>query len=190
MLTNIIPPQYALTAKVVWGLVVAVALAGAGAWAARAYYQPQLEASQSALQRLAGAVEEQQRQAAAKLAQLTDERDQIQNKLNAASAAQEKKDADAQKQIAALAADSRGQPMRVRLDACNPGAGGGSGRAQAQGAQLAAPGSADPAQAYGVLPDRNAQSLIGLMEEAEQINAAYSSCRASLLTWSALGPWQ
>lgn len=190
MLTNIIPPQYELTAKVVWGLVVAVALAGAGAWAARAYYQPRLEASQSALQRLAGAVEEQQRQAAAKLAQLTDERDQIQNKLNAASAAQEKKDADAQKQIAALAADSRGQPMRVRLDACHPGAGGSSGSAQAQSAQPAAPGAADPAQTYGVLSQRNQESLERVMEEAEQINAAYSSCRASLLTWSALGPWQ
>lgn len=174
-----------------WVVLTAIS-AGAGAWVARAYYQPRLDSSQSALLRLSGAVEQQGRQAQAQLAQLTTERDAKQNQLNAAKAAQEVNDDQAQKQIATLADQSRSQSMRVRVIARQEsGAAGDSGAsATAQESHASASSAANGTETIWLLPGRNQESVIRLMDEAEQINAAYASCRATLFSWVAIGPWQ
>ncbi|EQB8420449.1 hypothetical protein ACYUS5_004581, partial [Pseudomonas aeruginosa] len=71
---------------------------------------------------LAGQVRQQREQADAKLAELTAQRDMKQAALNKAAADQERKDNDAQAEIARLAGELRDRPVRVRIV---PAAGGG-----------------------------------------------------------------
>lgn len=70
---------------------------------------------------LAGQVRQQREQADAKLAELTAQRDMKQAAPNKAAADQERKDNDAQAEIARLAGELRDRPVRVRIV---PAAGG------------------------------------------------------------------
>lgn len=49
------------------------------------------------------------------------------------------------------------------------------------GSQDSAGSSKDTTETYGVLPERNSQELKRLIGEIEEINAAYKSCRDTLL---------
>ncbi|MCS8199602.1 hypothetical protein N0477_28855, partial [Pseudomonas aeruginosa] len=99
---------------------------------------------------LAGQVRQQREQADAKLAELTAQRDMKQAALNKAAADQERKDNDAQAEIARLAGELRDRPVRVRIV---PAAGGGC--------------SGGAASAYGLLPEENSRRFNDSLSEVE-----------------------
>lgn len=123
-------------------------------------------------------VRTQNDRAAAKLAELTQERDDKQALLDALAADQEKKDAERLEEIERLAGELRDRPVRVRI-VTQPGA-CGSGPA-GDGAGPADPGAGSEAPAYGLLPESNSRRLAGALNEVERLSAAYNSCRARLL---------
>ncbi|MGZ3043878.1 hypothetical protein AAER22_13525 [Pseudomonas aeruginosa] len=128
---------------------------------------------------LAGQVRQQREQADAKLAELTAQRDMKQAALNKAAADQERKDNDAQAEIARLAGELRDRPVRVRIV---PAAGGGcSGGAAGDAAGAAEAGAGDAASAYGLLPEENSRRFNDSLSEVETLSAAYNSCRARLI---------
>lgn len=113
------------------------------------------------------------------LADLTAERDAKQATLQALHEAQERKDADAQLEIARLNRELEQRPIRVRYVTTNPSGPRSGGSTDPPDANpQGSPG--DGAETHGVLPEQNARRLREVIAEAEQINAAYASCRAHL----------
>lgn len=125
---------------------------------------------------LVGRVEQHREEAAARLRQLTAERDRQQALLDQQAMEQEKKDAHAQAEIARLAGELGSRPVRVRVVAghCGGSAGGDPSAAAADRA-------ADAGAADGVLPAENSRRLGAALTEVETLSAAYASCRASLV---------
>lgn len=111
---------------------------------------------------------------------LTAERDAKQAELEALYEIQERKDADAQAEITRLANELELRPVRVRYVSA-PGGRGGGGSQDHPPASFHV-GKRGGAEANGVLPEENARSLRQVIAEAEEINAAYSSCRVWLLS--------
>lgn len=120
--------------------------------------------------------------ATALLDDMTQRRDQLQQRLEKLHSEQEKRDEQAQLEIARLAGELEHRPVRVRIVPA-PGTTCGAGRSGTGSTGPAGAGhrAADPAQAHGLLPDANTQRLAAVIAEAETINAAYASCRARLL---------
>lgn len=127
---------------------------------------------------LAGQVEQQNRQAEQKLAELTAQRDIKQAALNKAAADQERKDADAKAEIDRLAGELESRPVRVRI-VTSP-AGDCSRGAAGDAAARAEDRAGDAGTADGVLPAENSRRLGAALTEIETLSAAYSSCRAML----------
>lgn len=127
---------------------------------------------------LAGQVEQQNRQAEQKLAELTAERDMKQAALDKAAADQERKDADAKAEIDRLAGELESRPVRVRIVTGPAGSCSGSAAGNAAASTEDRAGDAGPA--YGVLPAENTRRLSAALSEVETLSAAYSSCRARL----------
>ena len=90
------------------------------------------------------------------------------------------------KEIARLSGELSRRPVRVRLvpqaSACGAGGGGTEGGQTA----VANAGATDAASTYGLLPARNSERLARVIQEAETINAAYASCRITLIQNNAL----
>lgn len=126
-------------------------------------------------------VERQKKEASAKLAELTAQRDMKQAALNKAAADQERKDNDAQAEIARLSGELRDRPVRVRVVTTPAGSGSCSGSAAGNGSATAAAGAGDAAAGYGLLPAENSRRLADAIDEVETLSAAYSSCRARLI---------
>lgn len=139
------------------------------------FFYTEASRSQEELVTLQVNVRQQQVEAEARLKKLTAERDAKQAALTELQRSQENTDAAAKEQIARLTTELERTPVRVRLkqDTSRGGSGGTPGPPSAN--PQAGPG--DPAEAYGVLPEGNAQRLREVIAEAELINAAYASCR-------------
>lgn len=115
------------------------------------------------------------------LADLIAERDSKQAALQALHEAQERKDADAQLEIARLNRELEQRPIRVRYVTTSASRAGGGGSSYPSDTNFQdSPG--DGAETNGVLPEQNARRLRKVIAEAEQINAAYASCRAQLFS--------
>lgn len=161
-------------------LALIVAVCGLGLWAVN--LADKLESEQSAHSQLIGQVEQQKAQAATDLARLTAERDAKQLALDTAYKQQETQDALAIQEIDRLNRVIANQPIRVRYVATSTGSGACSGSAGSQTAGSADDSPGHATEAYGVLSARADQRFKHVAGEAEQINAAYASCRNSLMT--------
>lgn len=121
----------------------------------------------------------QKKEARELLEKLTAEVAAAQAKLNDARKAQEKKDAENERTIAAQArrlvdaAAAHGGQLR---DPNGPG--GCRASPEGQGGAAAGAGGKDPAEAGGLLSKQLSGLLARLTGEADDINAAYASCRA------------
>ncbi|MFG8059038.1 hypothetical protein ACEOPW_34105, partial [Pseudomonas aeruginosa] len=109
-----------MTARELGAVLAAIALAGLVA--STLTYRHLYQDATANLKSLSDQVERQNAKAEAKLAELTAQRDMKQAALNKAAADQERKDNDAQAEIARLAGELRDRPVRVRIA---PAAGGG-----------------------------------------------------------------
>lgn len=130
--------------------------------------------------KLQGKVTQQEEEAAKRLKAMTDKRDAIQAKLDREFLRQEEKDAAAQVEIDRLASELEHRPVRVRIVTSASGSCGGS--TAAEGAEDPAGGAGHADQAYGLLQPENTKRLRESLIEVEQLNAAYSSCRNTLLS--------
>ncbi len=130
------------------------------------------------------AINQLQADAAARLANQITKTRATEQALNTAKNTQELKDATHQKTIVDLS-DSLGRAAGPADRLRDPHAaqcwGSGSGTA---GDPAPAPvaGAADPAQAGGLLSAQLTEILRGLARDADDINAAYASCRADAYT--------
>ncbi len=167
----------AMTARELGAVLAAIALAGLVA--STLTYRHLYQDATANLKSLSDQVERQNAETDAKLAELTAQRDMKQAALNKAAADQERKDNDAQAEIARLAGELRDRPVRVRIV---PAAGGGcSGGAAGDAAGAAEAGAGDAASAYGLLPEENSRRFNDSLSEVETLSAAYNSCRARLI---------
>lgn len=145
------------------------------------HYRSQARVATAELTRLQADVRAQNTVAQAELDRLTAERDTAQAQLNAKHQYQEKADAAELQEIARLRGELERRPVRVRIvaqpAACGPGGGGAAGKE----ALRTDAGAADTAQAYGLLPAGNSARLGAVIQEIETLNAAYASCRTTLI---------
>jgi hypothetical protein len=151
----------------------------AGAWSAAG-----AGLIQATYEQLATKVIRTNEEAKGLLAKLTTERDALQTQLTAAHAAQEKKDADNAKTIAAQDARLRGPAASAPGGQLrDPNAGAGDCRAGPKGDAAADAGSGQehPPEAGGLLSGQLSGLLRKLTREADGINAAYESARADAL---------
>ncbi|WP_314971758.1 hypothetical protein [Comamonas testosteroni] len=162
-----------------WLLALAVVLCFALSVGIKHYRQKALTVGRE-LQQLQARVEAQNLTAAEELARLTLERNAAQAQLDQLYQQQEKTDVLAVQEIARLSSELEQRPVRVRIVASSAACGTDSHSAAGEPASSTDPGSADTAQAYGLLPESNSRRLGAVSAEAETINAAYASCRAAL----------
>ena len=129
--------------------------------------------------KLQGKVTQQEEDAAKRLKEMTDKRDAIQTKLDREFLRQEGKDAAAQVEIDRLASELEHRPVRVRI-VTSPSrvCSGSAATGQAEGSAVGA-GHTDTA--YGLLQPENTRRLAATLKEVEELSAAYSSCRNTLL---------
>jgi len=162
-------------------LLALVALAGVlglSTW----HYRGQAKTAGLALQVQNAAVVATNRVAAQLLEQRTKERDAKQAELDKRHQAQEKTDEKAVTQIAADDRRQRAAPVVVRMRDCARDA-RGSGRSPASGPATAAEaGAGDTTASSGLLSEAGAGRLASALTEIETMSAAYSSCRAALMT--------
>ena len=126
------------------------------------------------------AINKQKAEAAATLASETDKVHAAERALQDFKNDQELQDADHKKTVTDLSDRLRriaGAAGRLR-DPNAAGCGQGSGGATNQTATTAGGGPADPAQAGGLLSAELSGLLAQLTKEADDINIAYTSCRA------------
>lgn len=129
-------------------------------------------------------VEQQKRVATAELLRLTDQVRASEARLQAALQDQNTKDYNHAQTIAALSDRLRayaGPGLRLR-DPHATGCGSGGGVPQSYTATAPDAGATDPAQASGLLSADLTGLLQQLAREADDINAAYTSCRADAYT--------
>ena len=169
------------------GVVLLIALAMALIFGlAMTHYRDKAQETGEQLRRLQADVATRNTEAQAKLDELTAKRDALQNTLDTLHSERETTDAANTEEIARLAGELDRRPVRVRLvpqaSACGPRGGGTASEAAAS----TSAGAADTAQTHGLLPASNAASLGRVIQEAETINAAYTSCRTTLIQSQAL----
>lgn len=127
---------------------------------------------------ITGRVAQQNAHAKQLLNTLTAERDEKQAVIDRAYQEQEKKDATAKIEIGRLTTELSQRPVRVRVE-CAGGRGGGGSTNKT----IAHPDhrSGNAAATYGVLPAVNSKRLTSALNAVELLNAAYNSCRNTLL---------
>lgn len=145
------------------------------------HYRTQARVATAALTRLQAEVSAQNTTAKAELDRLTAERDTAQAKLDAKHQHQEKADAAELQEIARLRGEFERRPVRVRIVAQPAACGSGSGGPPGEAPASAVAGAADTAEAYGLLPAGNSARLGAVIQEIETLNAAYASCRTTLI---------
>lgn len=136
------------------------------------------------------ALKELQRQAERELASQTARTIAAEQALHNFKTQQDIQDAKAQATVADLSGRIRqlaGQSGRLR-DPNAPGCGGGSGGAAGEAATAPGSGAADPAEAGGLLSAELTGLLQRLTTEADEINLAYTSCRADAYALRVLAP--
>lgn len=163
-----------------WFAVSLVVLSLALGWATSHYRNKALSYNQQ-LTELKVEVSRQNQEAEQKLVQLTLERDAKQAELDALYLSQEKKDEAARLEIARLATELEQRPVRVRLVPQPSSCGDRGGSPQSNSPASTDSGTGDETEAYGLLPEANTRRLVEVIAEAETINAAYASCRATLM---------
>ena len=163
-----------------WLVAALVLLLIAASWAAD-HFHGQAQAARTDLVSLQQQVKTQNTQAEQTIKDLTDQRDARQARLDAFAAEREAADAANAQEIARLAGELERRPVRVRIVAQPTACGAGGGGPPSDTATGAGAGAGDAAPAYGLLPAANSARLAGLMIEIETLNAAYASCRASLM---------
>jgi hypothetical protein len=165
---------------IAWALAVAALLAGAYALVGhidqRGYDR--------AADKYTAAIHQLQADAANTLADQVSKTRAAEQALTTAKHNQEQKDAKHTQTIAAYAARLRaaaGPAGRLR-DPNAPQCGGSGDRPPGDPAPAAAAGAADKPQAGGLLSEPLTELLRRLAREADDINAAYASCRADAYT--------
>ncbi len=163
-----------------WGLAAAALLAGA--------YALERHVEQRGYDRAAAehtaAIQKLQAEAAATLATETAKTRSAEQALATAKNNQELKDAIHQKTISSLSDRLRaasGPAGRLR-DPSATQCGGGGGSTPGDPATATAAGATDRAEAGGLLSEPLTELLQQLVREADDINAAYASCRADAYT--------
>lgn len=167
-----------LKAILIYLLAGLVLVLGLSTW----QYRRMFKATDFALNTQNAAIKARNDEANRRFVQLTNERDAKQAELDKRAAAQEKTDGKAVTQIAADDRQQRSAPVRVRVLNCARDAGSGSGRAPGQAAATAGAGAEDAGAASGVLPQAGARRLADALSEIETMNAAYRSCRSTLIS--------
>lgn len=124
--------------------------------------------------------------AANTLKTLAHERDTLQAQFTTFRNAQETTDAANKQEIDRLSGELVHRPVRVRLVSQVASCGASGGGTTSNQTATAHVGDADIAQAYGLLPAANSERLGRVINEAETINAAYTSCRNTLIQNQAL----
>lgn len=157
------------------GLTVWVVMLGISSYT----YRKMNAASEYALEVQAKAIADQNAQATAKYAALKEHAERVSQELEDRARAQEKIDELAKDRNAAGDAAMRAAPVSVRYVTKSCGPSGGS----TSGAKAATPksGDDDVPTTLGVLPPAGARRLADTLKEIENLNAAYASCRATLL---------
>lgn len=143
------------------------------------YYKAKAQNAVEALVTLQGQVKAQNDAAAAKLASLTEKRDQLQAIIDRQAENQEAQDAQAKAEIARLGSELRNRPFRVRVEGCDAGSGDRGATSDATAGAEDRAGDTGPA--YGLLPAENHRRLASAIDEIETMSAAYASCRARLI---------
>lgn len=176
--------------SIIPALVWAIALLLAMSWGGVMHHErdsavQEADEAKGALTVVRGMIKEQKRQAAVLLAILTAEVKAAQSALDEFSRNQEKADAnkraiiaDQARRLTALAAGNGGKLRDPNATGC----GGGGAGPQGPSAPGAVAGAADVTQAPGLLSAQLSGLLLRLTGEADDINAAYESCRADALT--------
>jgi TolA-binding protein len=170
-------------------LVWAVALACAAGYGTVMHHErntahEQRDAAVGEKRQIVAQLEQQQRDAKAKLDKLTHERDAAQAQLDAANTELEKqlekRRIDNRAATAALAAAADRNGGRLR----DPNASGGCGRGGAEGEAPAAAGDhqGHGAEAAGLLSTQLSGLLQRLTREADEVSDAYAACRADDLS--------
>lgn len=129
-------------------------------------------------------IEAQKTEAATTLAAETEKVRERERYLNAELANQNLKDSEHEKIVADMSDRVRraaGPAGRLR-DPHAPGCGGGGGGPQAGAVGGSYAGATDPAQADGLLSVSLTDLLESILQESDDINAAYTSCRADAYT--------
>lgn len=165
--------------RIIAALLAVIALAAAVLAYGRQQYTAGVERTAEHYQ---GAIDRQKAQAAATLADETEKTRLLERALLVATRQQEQKDATHQKTVADLAdrLHAAAGPLGRLRDPNAPRAGCWPGGGGTQGA-IAAPadaGAANAADAHGLLSVQLSDLLARLLREADDINAAYASCRA------------
>lgn len=171
---SLVPLPYRLLAL---ALAVAGLIAGYLAWAAH----QQGIGEQRATARYTATLEAQKREAAATLAHEIAKTAAVEKQLQASKDQQEITDANNQKTITNMAGRLRtlaGISGRLRDPNADSGCGDGGGHGTAQPAPAAGLGDDHAAQAPGLLSADLSGLLQRLTQEADEINNAYTSCRA------------
>lgn len=165
-----------------YAILLAIAL-GALAMETDTANKAKLEAQtqKTAVQTMKTAIEKLKADAAQELADQTGKTLALQQKLDAAKNAQEIRDAENRKAVAALSDRLRaaGGPTLQLRDPFQPtpGCWGGSGSPAPQGASSAGDRSDNPAAAGGLLSPELTRFLQSKDDDADAINLAYISCR-------------
>ncbi len=164
-----------------WGLAAAALLAGA--------YALERHVEQRGYDRAAAeytaAIQKLQAEAATTLATETAKTLSAEQALNTAKNNQEMKDAKHIQTIAQFADRLRiaaGPAGRLRDPNAATQCGGSGDRPPGDPATATAAGATDPAQTDGLLSEQLSELLQRLAREADDINAAYASCRADAYT--------
>lgn len=131
------------------------------------------------LEELRGQISQQSSQAKVTLDQLTKERDQKQAELDEMAKQQEETDNAAKLEIARLADELANRPIRVRVVTAS---GACSSSAEGDSTINTEAGAGNDATTSWLLPESNSRRLRSAIKEVENLSAAYSSCRSSLLS--------
>ena len=171
-----------LQLRIIIALVGFIALAGGLSLWSQYHYDQGVEDTRKVYK---AALDRQKITAAQLLATETAKAHDREAELQDAKNEQELKDANHQRKITDLADRLRaatGPAGRLRDPNAVAGCGAGSSSATGQAATAPRDSAADPAQAGGLLSVPLTELLTATLREADEVNAAYASCRADALS--------
>ena len=130
------------------------------------------------LNNLKGQIEYAEREAQTKYDELMTKRDALALRLQEAAKHQEEIDNAAKAEIKRLSNELASRPVRVRIEPESGACGGGTRSAEAGNSSHS---KRSEGQAYGLLPRANSERLRAALDEIETLNAAYASCKNTLV---------
>lgn len=130
------------------------------------------------LNNLKGQIEHAEREAQARYNELMAKRDALALRLQEAAKHQEEIDNAAKIEIKRLSNELASRPVRVRVETESRACGDSTRSTETESTNA---GEADRSETYGLLPRANSERLRNALDEIEMLNAAYASCRKTLI---------